>query len=121
MFPPHFSHRQTFKLIGSKMRFLVVLVFSVTLIVYSGKLLIVRGKQEWNKIVIYTESLNCDKPDEGINTEVKLKKKLFCNNYDKEIRPGPSNEVTKLNFRYTIKSFDYVSVFRWNEVEFREL
>lgn len=38
------------------------------------------------------EALNCDKPDEAGNTEVKLKKKLFCKNYDKEIRPGPSSE-----------------------------
>lgn len=44
-----------------------------------------------------------------MNTEVKLKKKLFCNNYDKEIRPGATNNVTELKFRYTVKSFDYVS------------
>lgn len=38
------------------------------------------------------EALNCDRPDEAGNTEVKLKKKLFCKNYDKEIRPGPTSE-----------------------------
>ncbi|CRL00822.1 CLUMA_CG014073, isoform A [Clunio marinus] len=54
---------------------------------------------------MYLECLNCD--GESVNSEVKLKKKLFCDHYDKEIRPGPSSDVTKVNFRYTIKSFDY--------------
>lgn len=51
--------------------------------------------------------MNCNKLNEAINTEVKLKKKLFCENYDKEIRPGPTKEATSLRVRYTVKSFDY--------------
>lgn len=54
-------------------------------------------------------TLNCDENSDAENTEVKLKRKMFCKNYDNEIRPGKVDEKTMLNFRFRVKTFDFVS------------
>lgn len=56
-------------------------------------------------------SLDCDDKIVPENFEVRLKRKLFCNGYDSELRPGKDGEKTMLNFRFRVKTFDFVSVF----------
>lgn len=53
--------------------------------------------------------LSCDENSPAENIEVKLKRKMFCKDYDNEIRPGKIGEKTMLNFRFRVKTFDFVS------------
>lgn len=64
-----------------------------------------------------TDCLQCDKKSSDeknspMNAEVKLKWQLLCKDYDKDIRPGKSSDQTTLNFRFRVKSFDYVRTLR---------
>ncbi|KAG5676672.1 hypothetical protein PVAND_006490 [Polypedilum vanderplanki] len=53
-----------------------------------------------------SEQLTCDRRENEINLQRKLKNDLFCK-YDKNIRPGNTKEITSINVRLNIKDLDY--------------
>lgn len=54
-----------------------------------------------------SDELSCDDDvSNDNNAEKRLKNRLFCS-YDKNIRPGKSEEATVVNVRFNVKDFDF--------------
>jgi hypothetical protein len=66
------------------------------------------------------ESVGCD--GEPKNTEARLRRKLFCNDYDKTVRPVQNHRnKTLVKMKMIVKSFKFVSItlnikHQWNEI-----
>ena len=67
-----------------------------------------RRKFSFHKLTFIQDCIDCHADNH--NTESRIKRELFCNDYDSSVRPVKNHQTTtSVSVKMMVKSYDFVS------------